>query len=136
MIKQLRQSFFQVFTLTSLWVTLLLTVLDPNQSIRLTYLWNVAGIAVIAALIFGVMYDALWNYFTLKPVWNIVITSTVNILGGMAMVWLYSSDMYDVIAPWFPGMWLLSIVLHILAFYFYAKMDNKKKVEELNRILK
>ncbi|MGR6542680.1 hypothetical protein [Paenibacillus tundrae] len=136
MIKQLRQSFFQVFTLTSLWVTLLLTVFDPNQSIRLTYLWNVAGIAVIAALIFGVMYDALWNYFTLKPVWNIVITSTVNILGGMAMVWLYSSDMYDVIAPWFPGMWLLSIVLHILAFYFYAKMDNKKKVEELNRILK
>lgn len=136
MIQQLRQSFFQVFTLTSLWVTLLLTVFDPNQSIRLTYLWNVAGIAVIAALIFGVMYDALWNYFTLKPVWNIVITSTVNILGGMAMVWLYSPDMYDVIAPWFPGMWLLSIVLHILAFYFYAKMDNKKKVEELNRILK
>ena len=71
-----------------------------------------------------------------KPVWNIVITSTLNILGGMTIVWLYSPDMFDVIAAWFPGMWLLSIVLHILAFYVYARMDNKKKVEELNRILK
>ncbi|WP_433751980.1 hypothetical protein [Paenibacillus amylolyticus] len=136
MMIQLRQSFFQVFTVTSLWATLLLTLFYNDQRIEMGYLWNIAGISAIAAVLFGVMYNALWNYFTLKPVWNIVISSTLNIAGGMAMVWLFSVDMFQFIAPWFPGMWLLSIVLHIIAFYFYARMDSRKKAEELNNILK
>ncbi|MFS0870311.1 hypothetical protein [Paenibacillus xylanilyticus] len=136
MIANLKHSFFQVFTVTSLWATLLLTIFFKDQPIQMTYLWNTAGIAVIAAVLFGVMYNALWNYFTLKPVWNIAISSTFNILGGMAGVWLFSEEMFQLIAPWFPGMWLLSIVLHTIAFYFYARMDSKKKADELNKILK
>ena len=136
MITQLRHSFFQVFTIMTLWVTLLATIFFDDLPIQMSYLWNIAGIALIAAVLFGVMYNILWNYFTLKPVWNIVISSTFNITGGMAMVWLFSVDMFQFIAPWFPGMWLLSIVLHVIAFYFYARMDSKKKAEELNNILK
>ncbi|MGN7411662.1 hypothetical protein [Paenibacillus sp. SAF-068] len=136
MITQLRHSFFQVFTIMTLWVTLLATIFFDDLPIQMSYLWNIAGIAVIAAVVFGMMYNLLWNYFTLKPVWNIVISSTFNIAGGMAMVWLFSEDMFQFIAPWFPGMWLLSIVLHIIAFYFYARMDSRKKAEELNNILK
>ncbi|KLU53475.1 hypothetical protein EL84_14420 [Paenibacillus sp. VT-400] len=136
MITQLRNSFFQVFTIMTLWITLLATIFFGDLPIQMSYLWNIAGIAFIAALLFGMMYNILWNYFTLKPVWNIVISSTFNIAGGMAMVWLFSVDMFQFIAPWFPGMWLLSIVLHIIAFYFYARMDSRKKAEELNNILK
>ncbi|MBD8840131.1 MULTISPECIES: hypothetical protein [Paenibacillus] len=136
MITQLRHSFFQVFTIMTLWVTLLATIFFGELPIQMSYLWNIAGIAFIAAIVFGMMYNLLWNHFTLKPVWNIVISSTFNIAGGMAMVWLFSVDMFQFIAPWFPGMWLLSIVLHIIAFYFYARMDSKKKAEELNNILK
>lgn len=136
MMMQLRLSFFQVFTVTSLWVTLLLTLFYNNQPIEMGYLWNIAGISAIAAVLFGVMYNALWNHFTLKPVWNIAISSTFNIAGGMGIVWLFSTEMFHLIAPWFPGMWLLSIVLHIIAFYFYARMDSRKKAEELNNILK
>ncbi|MGG4398995.1 hypothetical protein ABEW61_02620 [Paenibacillus amylolyticus] len=120
----------------TLWITLLATIFFGDLPIQMSYLWNIAGIAFIAALLFGMMYNILWNYFTLKPVWNIVISSTFNIAGGMAMVWLFSVDMFQFIAPWFPGMWLLSIALHIIAFYFYARMDSRKKAEELNNILK
>ncbi|MEK4110161.1 hypothetical protein NSQ20_08395 [Paenibacillus sp. FSL K6-1122] len=136
MITQLRNSFFQVFTIMTLWITLLATIFFGDLPIQMSYLWNIAGIAFIAALLFGMMYNILWNYFTLKPVWNIVISSTFNIAGGMAMVWLFSVDMFQFIAPWFPGMWLLSIVLHVIAFYFYARIDSRKKAEELNNILK
>ncbi|MEO2214499.1 hypothetical protein ABGV40_26885 [Paenibacillus amylolyticus] len=136
MITQLRHSFFQVFTIMTLWVTLLATIFFDDLPIQMSYLWNIAGIAFIAAVLFGMMYNLLWNYFTLKPVWNIAISSTFNIAGGMAIVWLFSVDMFQFIAPWFPGMWVLSIVLHVIAFYFYARMDSKKKAEELNNILK
>lgn len=136
MIQQLRQTFFQVFTVTSLWVTLLLTVFFKDQTISMQYLWHVAGIAAIAAVLFGVMYNALWNYFTFKPVWNILISSLLNLMGGLAMVWLFSEEMFGKILPWVPGMLILSTVLHTGAFYFYAKFDSQKKAEALNKILK
>lgn len=67
MMNQLKQSFFQVFTVTTLWVTLLLTLFFRDQPIHMAYLWNVAGISLIAAVLFGVMYSTLWNHLTLKP---------------------------------------------------------------------
>lgn len=136
MISQLKQSFFQVFTITFLWVTLLFTLFLKDQSISILYLWNIAGISIISAGVFGVMYNALWNYYTLKPVWNILISSTINMVGGMIMVWLFSVEMFQFILPWLPGMLLLSVVLHTIAFYFYARMDSKKSADELNKILK
>ncbi|MEK4061925.1 MULTISPECIES: hypothetical protein [Paenibacillus] len=136
MISQFKHSFFQVFTVTSLWVTLLLTLFYREQPISMVYLWHVAGIAAISAVLFGIMYDALWNHFTLKPFWNILISSIITIVGGMLIVWLFSQDMFHVILPWWPGMLLLSVVLHTIAFYFYARIDSRKRVEELNKILK
>ncbi|AWB42991.1 hypothetical protein DCC85_01255 [Paenibacillus sp. CAA11] len=136
MIHQLKQSFFQVFTITMLWVILLLTVFFRDHPIPMLYLWNVAGIALIAAALFGVMYNALWNYFTLKPAWNILISSSFNIAGGLAGIWLFSTDMFSIVIPWWPGMLLLSVILHTIAFYFYAKKDSKRSAEALNRILK
>ncbi|MDO9491026.1 hypothetical protein [Acetobacterium sp.] len=136
MIKNLKQSFFQVFAVTSVWITLLLTIFFNGQTIALNYLWNLIGISAIFALLFGVIYSGLWNYLTLKPITNILITSILNIVGGLTSVWLFSSEMFYFIAPWIPGMLVLSLVLHILAFYVYAKIDAKKKAEELNDLVK
>ncbi|MFC4100552.1 hypothetical protein [Paenibacillus xanthanilyticus] len=136
MIKELRQSFFQTFTLTSLWVTLLLSLFYKDQPITTSYLWSAAGIALIAAFLFGMMYNALWNYFTLKPAWNILIASTLNIAGGLTMVWLFSREMYDSVIAWWPGMLVLSLVLHTAAFYFYAKSESKRSADELNKRFK
>jgi len=59
MIKELRQSFFQVFAVTSVWITLLLTIFFNGQSIALSYLWNLIRISTISALLFGVIYSGL-----------------------------------------------------------------------------
>ncbi|KNZ42774.1 hypothetical protein [Acetobacterium bakii] len=136
MIKDLRQSFFQVFAVTSVWITLLLTIFFNGQTIALSYLWNLIGISTISALLFGVIYSGLWNYLTLKPISNILIASILNIAGGLTAVWLFSSEMVSLIAPWIPGMVILSIILHTIAFHVYAKTDAKKKAEELNDLVK
>lgn len=136
MVNQLKQGFFQVFTFTSLWVTLLLTIFFRDQPVEVLYLWRLAGIAAIAGVIFGVMYNVLWNHFTLKPLWNILIGSILNIASGMFMVWLFSVEMFGFISAWWPGMLLLSILLHTVAFYFYARANSRKSAEELNKIVK
>lgn len=136
MIKNLTHSFFQVFAVTSVWITLLLTLFFNGQTIALSYLWNLIGISTICALLFGVVYSGLWNYLTFKPVTNILITSVLNIAGGLAAVWLFSSAMFVFIAPWIPGMLMLSLLLHSLAFYWYAKIDAQKKAAQLNDLVK
>ena len=73
------------------------------------------------------MYNALWN---------ILNSSKSSLLGGLIVVRLFSIDMFHFIVPWLPGMLLLSVVLHILGFNFYARVSSKKNAEELNRILK
>ncbi|PKM61515.1 MAG: hypothetical protein CVU99_02950 [Firmicutes bacterium HGW-Firmicutes-4] len=136
MIKDLKQSFFQVFAVTTVWITLLLSIFFNGQAIALTYLWNLIGIATIIALLFGVIYSGLWNYLTFKPITNILITSFLNIAGGLTAVWLFSAEMFTFIAPWIPGMLLLSLILHTIAFYLYATVDAKKKAAELNALVK
>lgn len=136
MIKNLTHSFFQVFAVTSVWITLLLTIFLNGQTIALSYLWNLIGISTICALLFGVVYSGLWNYLTFKPVTNILITSVLNIAGGLAAVWLFSPAMFVFISPWIPGMMMLSLLLHSLAFYWYAKIDAQKKAVQLNDLVK
>lgn len=136
MIVQLRQSFFQVFTVSLLWVVLLLSIFYGGEKVGIGYLWNVAGIAGICALLFGVMYNALWNHFTLKPIWNILISSVLSLGGAMLGTALFSIELYDLLLPWLPGMIVVSLVLHTLAFYVYARIDSRKQAQELNAKLK
>lgn len=136
MIIQLRQSFFQVFTVSLLWVVLLLSVFYGGEKVGIGYLWSVAGIAGICALLFGVMYNALWNHFTLKPIWNILISSVLSLGGAMLGTALFSTELYDRLLPWLPGMIVVSLVLHTLAFYVYARIDSRKQAQELNAKLK
>lgn len=136
MIVQLRQSFFQVFTMSLLWIVLLLTFFYRGETVGIGYLWNVVGIAAICAALFGVMYDALWNHLTLKPLWNIAISSVLSIGGAMLGVLLFSKELYDLLLPWLWAMVILSLVLHTLGFYVYARIDSRKQADELNAKLK
>lgn len=136
MIVQLRQSFFQVFTMSLLWIVLLLTFFYRGETVGIGYLWNVVGIAAICAALFGVMYDALWNHLTLKPLWNIAISSVLSIGGAMLGILLFSKELYDLLLPWLWGMVILSLVLHTLGFYVYARIDSRKQADELNAKLK
>ncbi|MBL1224335.1 hypothetical protein [Enterococcus sp. BWR-S5] len=135
MMKQLTQSFFQVFTVTFVWVTFLLTIFFGGQEVSIYYLWNLIGIAASCGVMFGVVYSALWNYLTFRPLWNILISSVLNIAFGLLAVYLFSAEMFSFILPWWPGMLVLSIALHVLAFYVYAKIDAKKSSQELNQLL-
>ncbi|MGL4697991.1 hypothetical protein [Enterococcus larvae] len=135
MIKQLRHSFFQVFTVTFVWVTLLLTIFFGKQTITIYYLWNLIGISASCGVMFGVVYSGLWNYLTLKPIWNVLISSVLNISFGLISVYLFSIDMFTFILPWLPGMLLLSVLLHSLVFYVYGKIDAKKQSRELNELI-
>lgn len=136
MIVQLRKSFFQVFTMSLLWIVLLLTFFYRGETVGIGYLWNVVGIAAICAALFGVMYDALWNHLTLKPLWNIAISAVLSIGGAMLGVLLFSKQFYDLLLPWLWGMVILSLVLHTLGFYAYARIDSRKQADDLNAKLK
>lgn len=136
MIVQLRKSFFQVFAMSLLWIVLLLTFFYRGETVGIGYLWNVVGIAAICAALFGVMYDALWNHLTLKPLWNIAISSVLSIGGAMLGILLFSKELYDLLLPWLWGMVILSLVLHTLGFYVYARIDSRKQADELNAKLK
>lgn len=136
MIVRLRQSFFQVFAMSLLWIVLLLTFFYRGETVGIGYLWNVVGIAAICAALFGVMYDALWNHLTLKPLWNIAISSMLSIGGAMLGVLLFSKELYDLLLPWLWGMVILSLVLHTLGFYVYARIDSRKQADDLNAKLK
>lgn len=138
MIRQLRNSFFQVFTGTTVWISFLLTIFSKRlglESISIGYIWNIIGVSIISASLFGVMYNALWNYLTMKPIFNIIIASVFNTLGGFAAIWLISKDMFNFISSWFLGVFIITIILHTIAFYFYAKRLSKKEEKELNSLL-
>lgn len=134
--QNLKQSFFQVFTVVFIWLTFVLTrFLAAGTTVPIHYLWNIAGGTFIFALLFGVMYNALWYHLTLKPIWNILIATVANTAGGLMFLWLVFRAMFWLVWRWSPAMLLLSLVLHIIAFHFYSKYENKKQVELLNKAL-
>ncbi|MCU9814527.1 hypothetical protein [Paraclostridium sp. AKS73] len=82
------------------------------------------------------MYPALWNFSSLKAFNKIAISSVINTLGGIIAVWLFSQDMFIFIKPWILEIFILTIIGHVIGFYFYSKWDNTKTSKELNNLLK
>lgn len=132
--QNLKHSFFQVFTAVFVWLTFITTkVFMPNTIVSIDYLWNILGGTLVFALLFGVMYNALWYHFTLKPIWNIVIATVANTVGSLTFLWLVFGDMFTLVWKWTPVMLILSLMLHIIAFHFYAKYESEKNIEILKR---
>lgn len=136
MIRTLKNNFFQTFSLTTIWVTLLLTLFTQPSSFGFPFVWRILAIAGIAGVMFGVVYNLLWNYLTLPASLNIAISAMLNLASGMTVIWLLSPEMFARVMPWTIGMLALSIIGHIIGFYFYAKRQNDREVADLNQLLK
>jgi len=133
---QLKNSFFQVFGATAIWLTFIMTTFfAKGQSVSIGYLWNIVAVSLISALLFGVLYIALWNHFTLSPIWNTIIGSVANTVGGYVALLLLAKAVFFIMLPWSPAVLALSLILHGIAFYFYARHKNKKDAADLNEML-
>ncbi|WP_164995883.1 hypothetical protein [Miniphocaeibacter massiliensis] len=51
------------------------------------------------------------------------------------MIWLISKDMFYFIKNWSIEVFILTLVLHTIAFYFYAKYKNKKEAVILSKAI-
>ncbi|MGG5370846.1 hypothetical protein [Enterococcus sp. AZ196] len=134
MFKQLKNNFFQAAFSSLIWITILCSITDFFSQVPFNYIWHLIGISLLIGLVFGVIYPYLWNYSTLKASINIIICTLVNTFCGYTAVYLYSTQMFDLIRPFFLAVLLLTLVLHILTFYFYSKLDNKKMAANLNQL--
>lgn len=134
MFKQLKNNFFQAAFGTLVWITILCSITDFFTQISFSYIWNLIGISVLIGLLFGVIYPYLWSYSTFKAAMNILICTVLNTLCAYTGVYLYSTQMFDLIRPFFIAELLLTLILHIITFYFYSKYDNKKMAATLNKL--
>lgn len=136
MIKELKNHFFQVACLTNILVLILVTIFFPNADLSITSFWHIIGISVIGALIFGVLYPYLWQYGTLIASMNIIIMTVANFLGGFSTIFLFSEELFALVSPYWWAVLILTLILHIICFYFYRNYQNKKTAESLNRLTK
>ncbi|MEX1438469.1 hypothetical protein [Enterococcus sp. C53] len=136
MSKQIKHNFFQTFSLSSIWLIFIITsFFAKEQMIHVYFLWHVMGVSLVCALVFGVMYDVLWNHLTLKPVSNILIATVGNTVAGLAIFNLLSFKLPFAISPinLLAIYLILNLILHTIAFYLYAKNESKKQARALNK---
>ncbi|MCM3163381.1 hypothetical protein [Metabacillus litoralis] len=136
MITHLRQSFTQTALGSILWVFLLSTIVYQGLDIPFHYVWNLISIGVISGIIFGIIYPYLWGYATFKAQTNIILSTLINSFGSLLAVYLFSTDMFHLIKGYTVLFILLTLVGHIIAFYFYSKYQNKKLANTLNKFSK
>lgn len=134
MYKQLKNNFFQAAFGSLVWVTLLCSFTDLFSQVAFSYFWHLIAISLIIGSVFGILYPYLWSYATLKAPLTILICTVVNTLCGFACVYLYPPQMFELVRPFFFAVLLLTLVLHILMFYFYSKYENRKMAVKLNRL--
>lgn len=136
MIKELRSSFFQTSFITTVWLVLLVSIFNQNYLLDATAVWRLLLIGIIFGLVFGVLAPYLWDYATFSVTKNVLISTLANVLCGLTSIYLFSSEMFSFIIPWTPIILMLTLIGHILGFYFYSKLENKKISLELNEKLK
>ena len=136
MITQLKNNFMHISFFTIVWVMLLITVANLNMTVTITYFWNLIAIGAIVGIVFGVIYPYVWNYSTSKAPINIVICTILNVCMQFATVYLFSQDMFLFIKPYALGIIAITFIGHLIAFYFYKKVQNQKMADELNQLKK
>lgn len=136
MVKELKSSFFQTSFVTTVWLTLLVSIFNRSYLLDVTAVWRLFIIGMIFGLVFGVLAPYLWEYATFSVTKNVLISTLANVLCGLSSVYIFSSEMFSRVIPWAPVILVLTLIGHILGFYFYSKYENKKLSTELNARLK
>lgn len=135
MLKTLKNSFNEAAIGSTIWISLLASIHNFNQTIPFYYIWNILVIGLLLGLAFGVIYPYLWNYSTFKSSTNIFISTLVNISCMFLSLRLYSVVIFDFIKPYWIGITLLTLIGHIIGFYFYSKHQNNQLKKELNNLI-
>jgi len=136
MIKDLKNNFLQAAFGSTIWVALLATLFTYRNNVEFIHTWNLLGIGTLFGLVFGVIYPYLWNYSTFKASINILLCTILNFSCGYLCVYLFSNEMFNMVKSYSVVVLLLTLVGHILGFYFYKKYENKKLASSLNKKLK
>ncbi|WP_125566643.1 hypothetical protein [Companilactobacillus insicii] len=134
MFKELNNKFMRIFFITVIWILGILNIIFGSITVNLNIFWNIIGIAMLFATVFGVIYPYVWNYGTWIAPINIITTTIANLFCGFFSVYLLSKEMFALIIPYWLAITLLDLFMHILIFYFYRKFENKRLVKKLNRL--
>lgn len=134
MCEQLKNNFFQAAFGSFIWVTFLSSLGNLHATIPFIFTWHLVGISILLGLVFGIVYPYLWNYSTFKAATNILLCTLINTICGFICIYLYSSEMFHLVKPYWTGVLVLTLVLHTICFYFYSRYDSKKLAVELNRL--
>lgn len=136
MINDLKNSFLNVSFMVLIWIVFLITIFNLHEEIvNFLYMWNLIGISVLMGIVFGIAYPYLWNYSTLKVTTKITISTLLNFCCGMGSVYLFSPKVFEFIKPYLLLIFVLTLVGHIIGFYFFSNYENKKIADSLNRSL-
>ncbi|CAJ1186028.1 hypothetical protein CPR19088_GLDEOEPO_00237 [Companilactobacillus paralimentarius] len=134
MFQELKNKFMQAAFLTNIWILGILTIMFGNITVDLNLFWRIIGISLLFAVTFGLIYPYVWNYGTWMAQINIMVTTGTNILCGFGAVYLLSKGMFNLIMPYWWGIILADLVLHVLMFYIYRNYENKQLVKKLNQL--
>lgn len=118
------------------WVMSLTTLFFGNLNVSLSFLWKIIGIAAIVSLVFVVLYPYIWNYSTWSARLNIIVLVLLNFVTGYLILYLYSIDLFNLVRPYWIGVLLITLILHIISFFCWRKIQNKKIAQDLNDLLK
>lgn len=132
MIKKFKNRFIQGSFLTIIWLMILISLTFGIQKVELNYFWRIIRISMMTGGLFSVMYTYIWNYGTWTAPVNIAVTSLVNFFAGVLAIYTFSRDLFGIIMPYWWMILTLTIVLHIVIFYFWSKYQNDKIAAELN----
>ncbi|OEC03589.1 hypothetical protein GY31_01230 [Lysinibacillus sphaericus] len=136
MIKDLKNSFLSISFLGLIWIMFLMTLFNlHNEMVNFLYIWNLISISVLLGIVFGIAYPYLWNYSTLKSTSKIIISTFLNFFCGVGMVYLVSVQMLAFIQPYLLLIFAITLIGHIIGFYFFSKYENKKLAASLNKSL-
>jgi uncharacterized membrane protein len=136
MIKDLKNSFLSTSFLGLILIVLLMTIFNFHEElVNFLYMWNLIGISVLMGIVFGIAYPYLWNYSTLKVTSKITISTLLNFSSGVGSVYLFSAEVVGFIKPYLLLILAITLIGHIIGFYFFSKYENKKIADSLNSSL-
>ncbi|WP_042479149.1 hypothetical protein [Bacillus ndiopicus] len=134
MIKDLKNRFLQVAFLGMILVVVLATILHED-TVQFLYVWNLISISILMGIIFGIVYPYLWNYSTLKVTTKIALSTFLNFFCSIGSVYLFSAKALIFVKPYLLLVLVITLIGHIIGFYFYSKYENKKIANSLNKAL-
>ncbi|MEO1768931.1 MULTISPECIES: hypothetical protein [Enterococcus] len=103
------------------WLTgIMVLVRGTDQLLGILLTTVVCG--MIASSVLTLLYPLIWEGTKLNRAWKIIISATLNLAAGSAIIGLLIPAMLMMLLPWMPAMLLLGLILHSLCSLFYPQM--------------